>query len=123
MMKKALLTTFLISLSLTFTMSKVWGAENIPMEVGGFDPTGTAGNNPRSPIVLPQVKIDDYTLTFNGMSSDMTITLIDENDTVVYSTFVPSTVSVVVLPSALSGNYELRLYPGGSYYFYGYISL
>jgi len=77
----------------------------------------------KAPVIVPSAMLDGHTLYIDGYHADYTLELIDENDTVVYTTFVPSTVSVVVLPSTLSGNFELRLYPGGDYYFYGYISL
>ena len=84
---------------------------------------GDSNGNTKSPVQVPIGSIDDHTLYIDGIGADYTLELIDENDTVVYSTYVPSSVNVVVLPSTLSGNFELRLYPGGSYYFYGYISL
>ena len=100
----------------------LFAGEDVNMGVRG-DETPTYPGGPKTPVLVPTVSIDGYTLYIDDSHADYTLELIDENDTVVYSTFVPSTVSVVVLPSALSGNYELRLYPGGSYYFYGYISL
>ena len=95
---------------------------DVHMSVGG-DISPTYPGSEKSPILIPTVSIDGYTLSIYGISTDYTLELVDENDTVVYSTIVPSTVNVVVLPATLSGDYELRLYPGGSYYFYGYISL
>jgi hypothetical protein len=54
----------------------------------------------------------------------MTVQLLDEDGYVVYTTFVPASTPTVVLPSTLSGDYELRLIPSGSaYYFYGDITL
>ena len=96
---------------------------SVNLTVGIDDNSQIHPGGPKTPILVPTVTLDGYTLFIDGNHADYTLELIDENDTVVYSTFVPSTVSVVVLPSTLSGNYELRLYPGGSYYFYGYISL
>ena len=118
-MKKVL---FVILCMLTVGLVNLNAGEPVDMNAGGTD----APSHPvseKTPIVVPTISIDGYTLFLDGLNTDYTLELIDENDTVVYSTFVPSTVSVVVLPSTLSGNYELRLYPGGSYYFYGYISL
>ena len=51
------------------------------------------------------------------------LTLLDEDSEVVYQTVVPSSVSVVVLPATLSGDFELQLDYGGNYYFYCEIAL
>ena len=50
-----------------------------------------------------------------------TLELVDGNDEVAYSTVITS--DTLVLPSTLSGGYQLRLIPNdGSYiYFYGYV--
>ena len=100
----------------------LFAGDDVNMNVG-FDDTPMYPGNPKTPVLVPTVSIDGYTLYIDDYHADYTLELIDENDTVVYSTFVPSSVNVVVLPSTLSGNFELHLYPGGSYYFYGYISL
>ena len=94
--------------------------ENVPLQVGIVDPTYDQGERPRSPI--PQVSIEAYTLTFSTSCYGYTLELVDENDEVVYTTIITS--DTLVLPSALEGDYELRLIPGGSaYYFYGNITL
>ena len=100
----------------------LFAGEDVNIGVGGDDTPMFPGHQ-KTPIIVPTVSLDGYTLYIDDSHADYTLELIDENDMVVYTTFVPSTVSVVVLPSTLSGNFELRLYPGGSYYFYGYISL
>jgi hypothetical protein len=93
---------------------------------GGPDTNPTTGDNPhpRSPIVIPEVSVDGYTLYLYNIGYDMTVQLLDEDGYVVYTTFVPASTPTVVLPSTLSGDYELRLIPSGSaYYFYGDITL
>ena len=108
-----------IMMGIPFNMNAAQAdVEFIPIFEGG-----DSNGNTKSPLLKPTGSIDGYTLFIDGINTDYTLELVDANDAVVYSTIVPSTVSVVVLPSTLSGNYELRLYPGGSYYFYGYISL
>jgi hypothetical protein len=43
---------------------------------------------------------------------------------VAYSTIVPAGTGTVTLPATLTGDYELRLYPGGTaYFFYGFVTL
>ena len=65
---------------------------------------------------------DDYVLTFTAFEDDYTLELRDENDVVVYTDYVPAGTTQVVLPSTLSGDFELRLV-ADTYYYIGYISL
>ena len=76
----------------------------------------------RSPILIPNVDIDGYTLTFYTPCNGCVLRLIDENDVVVYSTVIPTGATSLVLPSYLSGDYEIQIVRG-NFYFYGYISL
>ncbi|MBR2238819.1 MAG: hypothetical protein IJ887_13295 [Prevotella sp.] len=92
--------------------------ENVPLQVGIVDPTYDQGERPRSPI--PQVSIEDYTLTFSTSCYGYTLELVDENDVVAFTTIITS--DTLLLPSTLSGEYQLRLIPNdGNIYFYGYV--
>ena len=98
--------------------------DDITLEVMIIDPTDPFPNTHKSPVVIPHVSIDDYTLHFESGHSDYTLALLDEDGYVVYTTYVSSSVSSVVLPSTLSGEFEIRLIPDDSnYYFYRYIEL
>jgi len=67
---------------------------------------------------------DGYELTLPSFEDDYTLELRDATDTVVYSTYLPAGTTTVVLPSTLSGTFELRLVPFfATYYYRGYISL
>ena len=63
------------------------------------------------------------TLYIYDVVYDLTLVLVDEDDEVVYSVFVPANTSSVVLPSWLEGDYQLLLIPDENYYFAGEISL
>lgn len=65
---------------------------------------------------------DDYVLTLPAFEDDFTLELRDENDVIVYTDYVPAGTTQVVLPSTLSGDFELRLV-ADTYYYIGYISL
>lgn len=65
---------------------------------------------------------NDYTLTMPAFEDDFTLVLLDEDGVVVYTTYVPAGTTMIVLPSTLSGDFELRLV-GDTYYYRGYISL
>jgi len=88
-----------------------------------FNPIGGGNPFPKSPILVPTVSIDGHTLYIYDVAYDMTLMLVDEDDEVVYSVFVPANTSSVVLPSLLEGDYQLLLIPDENYYFAGEISL
>ncbi len=69
---------------------------------------GTNGQ-PKTPMLAPTVYIDDYTLLFEVDHPEYVLYIKDEDDNVVYSTVVSSTQTQVVLPSTLSGNYQIEL--------------
>lgn len=77
----------------------------------------------RGPIEVPLVYIEDNALTFEVNHPEYVLNIKDEDGTVVYSTVVYSTQTQVVLPSLLSGDYEIQLDFGGRYIFVGEIVL
>lgn len=122
-MKKVLLSLCLVILGGAFFPSGVViAAQPIPLQVGYEDPTGSAGEMPRSPIQPPFVSIEDNVLYMGEVPYDVTLQLIDEDMDIVYTVFVPAYTPSVILPSNLSGEYELRLI-WGYWIFYGFIDL
>jgi hypothetical protein len=118
-MKKILLmivSAFMLSTSL-------WAKTIVPLSVCIEDDEqpGTNGN-PRSPIEVPLVYIEDYTLTFAVGHPDYTLIIKDEDGYVIYTTTVFSTDTELILPSTLSGDYEVNLVMG-NWLFVGYILL
>lgn len=79
-------------------------------------------SKPKSPITPPQVSISGHVLYFTGTHAEFVLTLTDEEDNVVFTTIVYESDTQIVLPSSLSGSYELRLY-AGIYCFGGEITL
>lgn len=77
---------------------------------------------PKTPITTPKVYIDDYTLLFEANHPEYVLNIKDEGDNVVYTTTVYSTQTQVVLPSILSGDYQIELVMG-YWLFTGYITL
>ncbi len=98
------------------------GQQNIPMQIIKNQPVGQ--NNPLSPPRPWYIIQDDYVLTLPAFEDDLTLELRDANETVVYTTCLYAGTTTVVLPSTLSGSFELRLVPFfATYYYRGYISL
>lgn len=78
--------------------------------------------HPKSPIQPPIVYIEDYTLSFMADHPDYELTIKDEEGETKYTTVVTSAMTLVTLPSALTGEYviELRM---GNWIFTGWITL
>ena len=118
-MKKLLLmiaSAFMLSTSL-------WAKTIVPLSVCIEDDEQPGTNGfPRSPIEVPLVYIEDYTLSFGTNHPDYVLTLKDEDGDVVYTTTVLSTDTEVILPSTLSGDYEIQLVMG-NWLFTGWINL
>ena len=104
-MKKLLLIVFG-----AFVLStSVSAQELVPLSVCIIDEQPGGPGNPRTPITAPTVYIDDYTLLFETSHPEYVLYIKDEDDNVVYSTVVSSTQTQVILPSTLSGNYQIEL--------------
>ena len=99
-----------------------FGAQEIPMQI--INKGGAAGGNTLAPARPWYIIQDGYELTLPAFEDDYTLELRDATDTVVYSSYVATGTTQVVLPSTLSGSFELRLVPFfATYYYRGYITL
>jgi hypothetical protein len=78
--------------------------------------------HPKSPTTPPTVYIEGYTLTFEAYHPDYILNIKDEDGDVVFTTTVYSAQTQVVLPSTLSGDYEVELVMG-NWLFTGWINL
>ena len=104
-MKKLLLIVFGAFILSTSMSAQVL----VPLSVNYDDEQPLGNDYPRTPITVPNVYIDDYTLLFEVDHPEYVLYIKDENDNVVYSTVVSSTQTQVILPSTLSGNYQIEL--------------
>ena len=121
MKRKIVCFVCLLVISLTSQAQNVMGTR-IFFRVGYFDPTETTNSNPKSPADPPTVYLEDYTLTFEVDHPEYVLYIKDEDEVVVYSTVVTSATTEVVLPSTLSGDYEIELIMG-DWLFSGWIYL
>lgn len=112
---------FILAIVLFFgSVNSLWAGEEIPMQI--IDPSPGNGGNTLAPPRPWYITQDDYVLTMPAFEDDFTLELRDENDVVVYTDYVPAGTTQIVLPSTLSGDFELRLV-ADTYYYRGYISL
>lgn len=117
-MKKFLLMIFAAFLLSTSLFAK----EVVPFTVHYDDNQPIGHGYGRTPMRPPVVYIEDYTLSFETNHPDYVLTIKDEDGYVVYTTTVFSTDIEVILPSTLSGDYEVNLVMG-NWLFTGWISL
>lgn len=117
-MKKLLLIVFGAFILSTSMSAQVL----VPLSVNYDDEQPVTNGNPKTPITAPKVYINNYTLLFEVDHPEYVLYIKDENNNVVYSTVVSSTQTQVVLPSTLSGNYQIELVMG-NWLFKGCINL
>ena len=116
-MKKVMLVTLLFAMGdiRTYGAPVQVSMQIIDKSSSGAGPTYA----PPRPWYITQ---DDYVLTLPAFEDDFTLELRDENDVIVYTDYVPAGTTQIVLPSTLSGDFELRLV-ANTYYYIGYIEL
>lgn len=118
-MKKGL---FVLSFALLVcAKSMAWDLVPLTVSIDVNNQPLTHGH-PKTPIESPKVYIEDYTLSFGVNHPEYILIIKDEDDNVVYTTTVYSTQTDVILPSTLSGNYEINLVMG-NWLFTGWINL
>lgn len=79
----------------------------VPLSVSIIDEQPLSHGHLKSPMCPPVVYIEDYTFSFTMEHPNYVLTIKDEYGGVVFTTTVISTENEVVLPSTLSGNYEI----------------
>ena len=124
-MKAKVLSSIIAISCMAFTATSFAQTGNydpVPLQVSDVDPTNQHGEAHKSPILVPEVSLDDHTLYFFTPCDGYTLNLVDENDVVVYTIVIPTGTTSWVLPATLSGEYELQLI-SGNYCFWGMMSL
>lgn len=123
MKKNRFLMSLCLMAMLLFTCVSVYAdPEGIDLQVGYVDPNdGDDGLN-RSPILVPEISLDGYSIIFDTPCDGCMLRLVDANDNVVYSAIIPTGTTSMVLPSSLSGEYKIEIIQG-IFCFYGYIYL
>lgn len=119
-MKKSV-SLIILLLSVTISSANVQQVcDYVPLQVGIIDPTSTENPYPKTPILVPTVDLDGYTLTFDTSCLGNTVQIV-QDEIVVYSEVVTSVLQIA-LPFSLSGEYKLQIIRG-NFCFYGYIYL
>ena len=95
---------------------------NLPLPLNPYiDPTKPNDPHPKSPVALPVFYLDGYTLTASDYTVGSTVELLDEDDNVVFSTYIYIE-GDIQLPTTLAGTYTIEV-TRGSMTFIGEIEL
>ena len=122
MNKKHYLIISLLTAMLSLTSVSAFAVPvNIPLHAGYEDPNYGNDGLQKGSIPIPSISLDDYSLIFNTPCDGYTLRLLDEDGVVVYSIVIPTDTTSLVLPSWLSGEYEIQIIQG-SFCFHGYIN-
>ena len=107
-----------------FMPSTALFGDEINLSVGYIDDTPIIGVPQKAPVRPIHINLENHEIELTASYPGYTLTLLDEDGDVVYSTIVPAGTSTVTLPATLTGDYELRLYPDATaYFFYVHIEL
>lgn len=118
-MKKKL---FLFALSIFMMSTSAFAWKLLPFTVSWDTDKPISHGGSRDLVDPPTVYIEDYALTFETNHPDYVLNIKDATGAVIYTTTVYSAMTLVTLPSTLSGDYEIELVYG-YWLFTGIISL
>lgn len=121
--KTIIILALIVAMLSLFNVQASASPEQVLLEVGYVDPANDQDEPQRTPVTVPWIEIDGYTLTFVTPCDGFTLQLLDENGNVAYSIVIPTNASSVILPAYLEGEYEIQIIGNSNYYFYGYITL
>ena len=97
-------------------------AENVQLGIKSTGSSSGIPGNVKTPVRPWIIDVTNNVITMSATPCDYTLYLYDEDGEVAYSVFVPAGTTQVILPTTLSGDFELR-FETDTYYYYGYISL
>lgn len=122
MTKKSIIISLLAAMLTLGNVSVYANPDMIDLGVGVVDPENGSLGGQKIPITIPEISLEDHTLFFYTPCDGCTLRLLDENENVVFSTVITTGTTSLVLPSTLSGEYEIQIIQG-NICFYGYINL
>ena len=111
-MKVAFATLCLLGIQVVFGVSQIMAEDIVLMPI--TPPiNGEDGTPPhRDPIIVPVFYLDGYTLTASDNTIGSTVELLDEDDNVVFSTYVYIE-GDIQLPTTLAGTYTIEVTRAG----------
>ena len=120
-MVKKIVAVLMLFMAVGVTNLYAGEGDPLDLEVKKIDNKPIHSGDPKSPVLIPTVWQDGSELEIETPHAEYVLNIVS-GTTVVYSVVVPANVSLVMLPSWLSGIYELQLIQG-NLCFYGDIEL
>lgn len=119
-MNKTFLRFAIFAVTLLGITPPIWAWDSLETIITlSISDTQPDRDHTRTPVYIPEVGQIGYTLYFHD-ETDFTVNLysVDEDDnlTLEYTTFVPSTTETVTLPSDLSGTYVIEVIRGEQHF-------
>lgn len=120
---KKLIICFSLLLMVSFSYACVQSvSSHLYLQVRIVDPTVHDEPIGRGPVDIPSLGLEGYNLLFYTSCDGCALHLLAGNGDVEYSIVIPSETTSIVLPSYLSGEYEVQIIRG-QYCFYGNVEL
>lgn len=112
---------FLAALLLTTSSSLLAEEQSLLLNVRYADPIDLIGKGPgtdhRSPARKPTIIVSDRTFILNGAFEGCCLYLVSENDEVVFSYNIEVGCDEIMIPSYISGTFELQIVRGNICYY------
>ena len=112
----------IVTLCLILGCANILLAEDVRLGVKSTSHGSTLPGGNKGPVLPWIIDLTNNVITMEATPCDYTLSLYDEDEAVVYSVFVPAGTTQLVLPTTLSGSFELR-FETDTYYYYGFIYL
>lgn len=123
MIRKRFIIVFLLTAIFSTSSLNVFADPiHILLQIGYDDPIEGDDGLQRGPVFIPKLYLDDYSLIFDTPCDGCTLTQLDEDGDVAYTTIIPIGTTTLSLPAYLSGNYEIQIIRG-NFCFWGYFNL
>ncbi len=123
-MKKLFITFFMVFSLQLYAFNPIPNfCQIVPLQLSIVKGGSLSNPIPRSPMEVPEVGYYDHTLYFGQEFEDnIVVTLEDDNEVEVLSTYLYAGQTQLSLPASLSGDYTLYIYKG-NFAFVGEITL
>lgn len=96
--------------------------EQIYLETKLVDPTQVGPPIKKSPFGIPSIYLDGHVIYFNTPCNGYTLRILNKEGGLIYSIVIPEGAASIILPSFLSGEYQLEIIRV-PFCFYGFIRL
>lgn len=116
MKRTIILVTAMLMMATANTFSQTPSIIEKPLNfsiINDDDHNNTGGSPlPKSPVQIPEVYLDGHTLSFDAAIEGCEVRLLDANENVIFTDFIEENQTLLILPSTLTGTFELQIIRG-----------